>query len=100
MRERLDDPQSELFALLRCVDRDILDMSDGSQAAEKLALEEDGTDTDDAVCIFRHDDERIVRIRYRSEGVELRNVGGFAWVRNGGQDAQNRKMTAVIVRCS
>lgn len=49
MCERIDDPQSQLLSLLLLVDRNVLDVPDGAQAPQELALHKHSTDSDDNI---------------------------------------------------
>ena len=95
--ERLDDAQPKLLALLALVDGDVLDVADGAEPAEELALDEDGADGDDAVGRAVDDDDGVVGARRRAEGVELRAPGVLAGVCDDGEDGEDVEVAALVV---
>ena len=97
MRERLDNPLTELLALLALVHRNVLNMSDAAKPAQKLALDKDGADADDAVGGLVDDDETVVGVGDGAHGVELVDPGGFAKVVDDGENGENGEVAAVVV---
>ena len=85
-RQRLDDAQAELLALLVCVDGDVLDVADAAEPAEELALHKERADTDDTVRLLVDDDDGEVRPRHGAHGVELRGPGCRTGVVDDGED--------------
>jgi hypothetical protein len=97
VREGLDDALTKLFALLGLVDGNVLDVTDGAETAEELALDEDAADTDDAVAGVVDDDEGVVCPGHCAHGVELVHPGGFTEVVDDGEDGEDIEMTAFVV---
>ena len=95
--EGLDDAQAKLLALLALVDGDVLDVADGAEPAEELALDEDGADGDDAVGRAVDDDDGVVGAGRRAEGVELRAPGVLAGVCDDGEDGEDVEVAALVV---
>lgn len=85
-RQRLDDAEPELLALLTFVDGNVLDVAHAPESAEELALDEDGPDGDDAVRGLVDDHDSVVRMQRGFPEVELRNPGVLAGVGDYGQD--------------
>ena len=96
-RQSLDDTETELLALLAFVHGDILDVAHAPESAEELPLDEDGSDSNDAVRGLVDNDYAIVRMLCGFLCVELRNPGFLAWVGNHGQDREHRKVSALVV---
>lgn len=97
MREGLDDALTKLFALLVLVDGNVLDVTDGAETAEELALDEDTADADDAVAGVVDDDEGVVCLGHCAHGVELVHPGVFTEVFDDGEDGEDVEMTAFVV---
>ena len=97
-RQRLDDPQPELLALLGRVHGDVLDVAHAAEPAEELALDEDGADGDDAVGRAVDNDDGVVGARGRAEGVELRAPSVLAGVCDDGEDGEDVEVAALVVR--
>ena len=76
--ERLDDAQPKLLALLALVDGDVLDVADGAEPAEELALDEDTSNTNNLIRSTIKNNESVIRIYACALLVELSDPSSFA----------------------
>jgi len=98
--ERLDNPQPKLLPLHALINGNILDMSDGAEAANELALEEDSANTNERVRGAINDDDgeiRLGRWGVRLGRVELGEVLLVASVWCLSEHRKELEVTAVIV---
>ena len=70
-RERMNNTQAELLALLGLVHGDILDMAHAAKPTEKLALDEDSAHRDDSVRGLVDNDDGVVCARCSTDCFEL-----------------------------
>ena len=97
-RERMNNTQAELLALLALVYGDILDMAHAAKSAQELALDEDSADGDDAVRRLVDDDNAVVRPRCRTQRLELRAPPFLTGVGNDGENRKDGEVAPAIVR--
>jgi len=98
--ERLNDPQAKLLSLHALVDGNVLDVPDGTETADELALEEDGADTDEGIVRAVNDDNGEVRLGRWGNGfggVELGKVLFVACVWRLREHSEELEMAAVVV---
>jgi len=86
--QRLDKPQSQLFALLLPRDGNVLDMADDPQRVDELSLDDQASGADDKATAVADDDQEIL---VTSLGHEVVTVGPLLlrYVADGGQDTEH-----------
>jgi hypothetical protein len=97
MREGLDDTKAKFLALLAFVDGDILNVTNTAETTEELALDEDGTYSNDLVTRLVENDNGEVCTRDCAHGVELVDPCYLAEIVDDGENGKDIEMSTFVV---
>ena len=93
----MDDPKTELLALLFLVNGYVLNVPNASQSTEELAFDEESADANDTVCGLVDHDNGVIGISRSLDGVKLGQPCIFTGVGDNSEDFEHIEMPALVV---
>ena len=85
----MNDAQPELLALLTLVHSDVLNVTDTAESTEEFALDEDGSNGNDAVRVLVNNHNSVVCSRRCALGLKLTTPRFLARIGHHGEDRED-----------